>query len=134
LSPSGAWASGAIVSTPLDLGAFIRGYVSGSLFGSRLKREQRRFIAGGTSDPPGPGANAAGLALFRYRSRCGTVFGHTGSFPGYAQWAAATSDGRRSVTSSLNIPPPTGRLLARLRAIQADAVCALLSRAPHFTG
>ena len=126
LSPSGAWASGAIVSTPRDLGAFIRGYVSGRLFGSRLQREQRRFIAGGASSPPGPGANAAGLALFRYRSRCGTVFGHTGNIPGYVQWAAATSDGRRSVTSTLTIPAPTGRLLARLRAMQANAVCALL--------
>ena len=134
LSPSGAWASGAIVSTPLDLGAFFRGYVSGRLFGARLLHQQRRFIPGGASSPPGPGANAAGLALFRYRSRCGTVFGHTGNFPGYVQWAAATSDGRESVTSSLNIPAPTGALLARLRAMQADAVCALLGGAPHFTG
>jgi D-alanyl-D-alanine carboxypeptidase len=126
LSPSGAWASGAIVSTPLDLGAFIRGYVSGRLFGQRLLRQQRRFVPRGASSPPGPGANAAGLALFRYRTRCGTVFGHTGNFPGYVQWAAATGDGRRSVTSSLNIPAPTGRLLARLRAMQTDAACALL--------
>lgn len=134
LNPSGAWASGAIVSTPLDLATFIRAYVSGKLFGSRLVRQQRRFVPGGASDPPGPGANAAGLALFRYRTRCGTVYGHTGSFPGYAQWAAATSDGRRSITSSLNIPPPTGRLLVRLRSMQADAVCALLGSTPHFTG
>jgi D-alanyl-D-alanine carboxypeptidase len=126
LSASGAWASGAIVSTPLDLGAFIRGYVSGRLFGQRLLRQQRRFVPRGASSPPGPGANAAGLALFRYRTRCGTVFGHTGNFPGYVQWAAATGDGRRSVTSSLNIPAPTGRLLVRLRAMQTDAVCALL--------
>ncbi len=128
LSPSGAWASGAIVSTPLDLGAFVRVYASGRLFGARLRREQRRFVAGGASSPPGPGANAAGLALFRYRSRCGTVYGHTGNFPGYVQWAAATGDGRRSVTSTLNIPAPSGALLARLRAMQADAVCALLRR------
>jgi D-alanyl-D-alanine carboxypeptidase len=126
VSPSGAWASGGIVSTPLDLGRFVRAYVSGQLFGARLRAEQRRFVAGGRSSPPGPGANAAGLALFRYRSRCGTVFGHTGNLPGYVQWAAATSDGRRSVTSSMNIPAPKGRLLARLRAMQADAVCALL--------
>jgi D-alanyl-D-alanine carboxypeptidase len=128
LSPSGAWASGAIVSTPLDLGKFIRGYVSGVLFSSAMKQQQRRFIAGGASSPPGPGANAAGLGLFRYRSRCGTVYGHTGNFPGYVQWSAATGDGRRSVTSTLNIPAPTGALLARLRAMQADAVCALLAR------
>jgi D-alanyl-D-alanine carboxypeptidase len=134
LSPSGAWASGAIVSTPLDLGAFIRGYVSGRLFGSRLLRQQRRFIPCATSSPPGPGANAAGLALFRYRSRCGTLFGHTGTFPGYVQWAAATSNGRRSVTSTLNIAAPKGRLLSRLRKMQADAVCALLGGSHRFTG
>ena len=128
LSPSGAWASGAIVSTPLDLGGFIRGYVSGALFGTAMLRQQRRFVAGGASVPQGPGANAAGLGLFRYRSRCGTVYGHTGDFPGYVQWAAATADGRRSVTSTLNIPAPTGSLLARLRAMQADAVCALVGR------
>ena len=128
LSPSGAWASGAIVSTPLDLGAFIRGDVSGALFGRAMQRQQRRFTAGGASSPPGPGVNAAGLGLFRYRSRCGTVYGHTGNFPGYVQWAAATADGRRSVTSTLNISAPTGASLARLRAMQADAVCALLAR------
>ncbi|MGZ4306405.1 MAG: serine hydrolase domain-containing protein [Solirubrobacteraceae bacterium] len=125
LNPSGAWASGAIVSTPLDLGAFIRGYIGGRLFSRSARRQQRRFVARGASDPPGPGANAAGLGLFRYRSRCGTVYGHTGDFPGYVQWAAATGDGRRSVTSSLNIAAPTGALLARLRAMQADTVCAL---------
>ncbi len=33
LSPSGAWASGAIVSTPADLGAFIRADLGGRFFG-----------------------------------------------------------------------------------------------------
>ncbi len=126
LSPSGAWASGAIVSTPAELNAFVRGLLGGRLFGAAARAEQLRFVAGGRSSPPGPGRNAAGLALFRYRSRCGTVYGHTGNFPGYVQWAAATRDGSRAVTTSLNIPAPTGRLLRRLRATQADAVCALL--------
>ncbi len=128
LSPSGAWASGAIVSTPRKLATFMRGYVSGRLFGTAARREQRRFFAGGRSSPPGPGANSAGLALFRYRSRCGTVYGHTGNFPGYVQWAAASSDGQRVVTTSLNIPAPEGALLRRLRGVQEDAVCALLRR------
>ena len=66
------------------------------------------------------------LPLFRYRTRCGTVYGHTGSFPGYVQFAAASADGRRAVTTSLNIPVPTGPLLAQLREVQADAVCAVL--------
>jgi D-alanyl-D-alanine carboxypeptidase len=127
LSPSGAWASGAIVATPADLGAFIRADLGGRFFGPVQRREQMRFVPG-SSSPAGPGANAAGLALFRYRTRCGTVYGHTGNFPGYVQWAAATTDGRRSVTTSLNIAAPTGRLLTQLRSLQATAVCALLGR------
>jgi D-alanyl-D-alanine carboxypeptidase len=126
LSPSAAWASGAVVSTPADLNAFIRGDLGRRFFGASQQREQLRFVPGGTSDPPGPGRNAAGLGIFRYRTRCGTVYGHTGSFPGYAQFAAATADGRRAVTTSLNIPPPQGALLRRLRAVQETAVCALL--------
>jgi D-alanyl-D-alanine carboxypeptidase len=127
LSPSGAWASGAIVSTPADLGAFIRADLDGRFFGSAQHAQQLHFIAG-SSSPPGPGKNAAGLAIFRYQTRCGTVYGHTGNFPGYVQWAAATADGSRSVTTSLNIAAPTGALLQQLRSLQATAVCALLGR------
>ena len=127
LSPSGAWASGAIVSTPTELAAFIRADLGRRFFGEAEQEQQMRFVRG-SSSPPGPGRNAAGLALFRYTTRCGVVYGHTGNFPGYVQWAAATADGTRSVTTTLNIPAPTGRLLKRLRAVQAQAVCALLGR------
>lgn len=126
LSPSGAWASGGIVSTPLELNRFVRGLLGSRLFPPALQREQLRFVAGGRSSPPGPGANSAGLALFRYRTRCGTVYGHTGNFPGYVQFAAATRDGRRAVTTSLNIPAPDGALLEQLREMQETAVCLLL--------
>ena len=127
LSPSGAWASGAIVSTPADMGAFFRADLGRVFFGAAQQRQQLQFVAG-SSSPPGPGTNSAGLAIFRYRTRCGTVYGHTGNFPGYTQWAAATADGTRSVTMTLNIPAPTGALLARLRAVQTSAVCALLGK------
>jgi D-alanyl-D-alanine carboxypeptidase len=125
LNPSGAWASGAIVSTPRDLSTFIHGYLA-RLVPLSVQREQLRFVAGGESSPPGPGRNAAGLAIFRYRTKCGTVYGHTGNFPGYVQFAAASRDGSRAVTTSLSIPAPTGKLLARLRAVQRTAVCVLL--------
>lgn len=127
LSPSGAWASGAIVSTPRELGRFIRADLGRKLFGAEEQQEQMTFVPG-SSSPPGPGTNSAGLSLFRYESRCGTVYGHTGNFPGYVQWAAATANGARSVTTSLNIPAPTGELLEQLRSVQAKAVCALLRR------
>lgn len=125
--PSGAWASGAIVSTPTDLGAFIRADLGLKFFGAAQQQQQMRFVRG-SSSPAGPGANAAGLGLFRYTTRCGTVYGHTGNFPGYTQFAAATANGSRSITTTLNIPAPTGKLLTLLRAAQAKAVCALLGR------
>lgn len=127
LSPSGAWASGAIVSTPRDLNAFIRADLGLSFFSLAQQAEQMNFVPGGKSSPPGPGQNSAGLALFRYKTKCGTVYGHTGNFPGYVQFAAATADGTRAVTTSLNIPAPTGKLLAQLRRVQETAVCALLA-------
>jgi D-alanyl-D-alanine carboxypeptidase len=128
LSPSGAWASGAIVSTPTDLNTFIRSYLGLKFFDRDQQVEQMRFVPGGESSPPGPGKNSAGLALFRYKTKCGTVYGHTGNFPGYVQWAAATADGSRAVTTSLNIPAPSGKLLAQLRRVQTTAVCTLLGK------
>jgi D-alanyl-D-alanine carboxypeptidase len=127
LSPSGAWASGAIISTPGQLGRFIRDDLGLTFFGAAQQRQQLRFVRG-ESSPPGPGTNSAGLGIFRYRTRCGTVFGHTGSFPGYTQWVAATRDGTRSVTTTLNMSQPDAALLARLRAVQTTAICALLGR------
>jgi D-alanyl-D-alanine carboxypeptidase len=127
VNPSGAWASGAIVSTPANLNRFIRDDLSRKFFGAAQQREQLQFVPG-SSSPAGPGANSAGLGIFRYRTRCGTVYGHTGNFPGYTQWSAATRNGKRAVTTSLNIPAPTGKLLKRLRAVQTQTVCALMSR------
>jgi len=128
VSPSWAWASGAVVSTPTELNRFVRDYLGRRFFGAPQQRQQLRFVPGGESSPPGPGRNSAGLAIFRYQTRCGTVYGHTGDFFGYAQFAAATADGRRAVTTSLNITAPQGALLRRLRAVQATAVCALRGR------
>ena len=132
LSMSGVWASGGIVSTPFELNRFIRAYAGGRLFGAGARSQQLRFVPGG-SEPPGPGTNAAGLGIFRYRSRCGTVFGHTGNFPGYTQFAAATRNGRRSATVSVNEQlnrPVTGPqvVFRALRRVDALAVCAALAR------
>jgi D-alanyl-D-alanine carboxypeptidase len=126
INPSGAWASGGIVSTPNEVGRFFRAYVRGRLFGRGARRQQRRFVAG-SSSPPGPGDNASGLGLFRYRTRCGTVYGHTGSFPGYRLFAASSAEGRRSVVFSVNaqIVPGQGsaRVSTLIRRAQVLAVC-----------
>ncbi|MEQ1954034.1 serine hydrolase domain-containing protein [Mesorhizobium sp. CN2-181] len=127
ISPSGAWASGAIVSTSIDLGAFIRADLGLKFFGAAQQLQQMQFIPG-NSGPPGPGTNESGLGLYRYTTPCGVVYGHTGNFVGYTLWAASIADGTRSVTTTLNSPPPTGPLLDRLRELQSKAVCALLAR------
>ncbi|WP_078953974.1 serine hydrolase [Streptomyces globisporus] len=127
VSASGAWASGGIVSTPADLSRFIGGYAGPELLSPMTRRAQQDFLPGGASEPAGPGANAAGLGLFRYTTRCGTVLGHTGNTPGYTQFAAATRDGRRTVTVSVTTQATTNpALLARLRATEERFVCALL--------
>ncbi len=129
INPAGAWASGGIVSTPTDLGRFIRGYVGGRLFGGDVRKAQFSFRPG-ESSPPGPGSNASGLSLFRYRTPCGTVFGHTGSFPGYRIFAAANGNGLRSVVfvAGAQIVPGQGskRVSDAIRGAQRLAVCRAL--------
>jgi D-alanyl-D-alanine carboxypeptidase len=126
-----SWASGGIVSTPADLNTFIRAYVGGKLFDQRTQAKQRRVVEGGSSEPPGPGMNSAGLAIFRYETRCGTVWGHTGNTLGYTQFAAASADGRRSVTVSINAQHTlvSGSLdvFRALRRAEKLAVCAALA-------
>jgi D-alanyl-D-alanine carboxypeptidase len=126
-----AWASGGIVSTPSDLNTFIRGYVGGELFDRQVQAQQRRVIEGGSSEPPGPGENSAGLGVFRYETKCGTVWGHTGNTPGYTQFMAASPNGRRSVTVSINsqLTPTDGERGAfkALRRAEERAVCAALA-------
>jgi D-alanyl-D-alanine carboxypeptidase len=128
---SGVWASGGMQSTPRDLIRFMRGYVQGKLFGPSIRRAQRRWRPGG-SEPPGPGVNSAGMALFRYRLPCGTVYGHTGNFFGYTQFAASTPNGRRAATVSVNLQlsPVTGAPPAYRAMHKAfgRAACAALAR------
>lgn len=133
LSMSGAWASGGIQSTAADLNRFVRGYVGRRLFDRATQRQQLHFVKG-HSEPPGPGANSTGLGIFRYRTGCGTVYGHTGNLPGFTQFTAATLDGRRSVTVSANaqIVPKSKNAAVRagfdaLRRAGAQAVCAALA-------
>jgi D-alanyl-D-alanine carboxypeptidase len=126
INPALAWASGGIVSTAFDTDRFFRAYVGGRLFGAAERDAQWRFRPGASS-PPGPGRNSAGLALFRYRTSCGTVYGHTGSFPGYRLFAASRADGRRSVAFFVNaqiVPGQGSKAVSDLiRSAQLAAVC-----------
>jgi D-alanyl-D-alanine carboxypeptidase len=123
-----AWASGGIVSTPSDATAFVRAYARGANTNAATHTAQFRFRPG-SSEPPGPGVNSAGLAIFRYQTRCGTVYGHTGNTAGYTQFVAATADGRRSVTVSINsqiVPKTNAEGFVALQKVYLEGVCAAL--------
>lgn len=123
-----SWASGGVVSTPQDANQFVRGYASGKTTNAATYAQQFRFRAG-KSDPTGPGTNAAGLGIFRYRTRCGVVFGHTGNTAGYTQFVASTRDGKRSTVVSINAQITqkyAAKRFGELRNIYTLAVCAAL--------
>jgi D-alanyl-D-alanine carboxypeptidase len=132
ISGAWSWASGGIVSTPADLTTFIRAYAGARLFDRATQRKQMTFRPG-RSEPKGPGVNSAGLGIFRYQTKCGTVYGHTGNTPGYTQFMAATKDGSRSVTASINAQITNkstgdqGKAFRRLRKIEGQAVCEALA-------
>lgn len=132
MNPALAWASGGMVSTLPDLGRYFRAYVGGRLFGPRIVREQRRWVRGG-GGPPGPGRNSAGLSLYRYRTKCGTVYGHTGNYPGYRLFVAATANGHRSLAWVTNVQtvkgfpiPGSDRISKVMDRSQLAAVCHML--------
>ena len=126
-NPAGAWASGGIVSTPADLSRFVPAYVPTIL---RASRDLTKAFRPGKSSPPGPGKNFAGLGIFRYHTRCGDIYGHTGSFPGYRLFVAGSAGGGRSVVFVVNsqIVPGSGspRVSKAIRRAQARAVCLAL--------
>jgi D-alanyl-D-alanine carboxypeptidase len=127
INPAGAWASGGIVSTPADLARFVPAYVPTIL---RATRRLNGAFRPGASSPPGPGRNSAGLGIFRYDTRCGDVFGHTGSFPGYRLFVAGDAAGQRSVVFVVNaqIVPGQGsqQVASAIRRAQTQAVCRAL--------
>jgi len=128
LNPALAWASGGMLSTAAGLDTFIRAYASGTLVDAAARAAQLQFIPG-ESGPPGPGTNSAGLGIFRYQTSCGTVYGHTGNFPGYTLFAAANPAGTRSavvfVNQQLTYDPPS-TAFTELRQADELAVCAAL--------
>jgi D-alanyl-D-alanine carboxypeptidase len=124
-----SWASGGIVSTPRDANAFVRAYVRGALTDATTHAAQFTFVPG-SSEPMGPGVNSAGLAIFRYRTRCGTVYGHTGNTAGFTQFIAANASGTRSTVVSVNAqitPKANAKRFVELRRIYTLAVCAALA-------
>lgn len=121
-----SWASGAVASTPRHALSFVRGYVSGALVNKSTRAAQFTFRPG-SSEPPGPGTNFAGLAVFKYVTSCGTMYGHTGNTNGFTQFVASSAAGSRAVTVSINgqiTPTNNAAFFPALRHIYELAGCA----------
>jgi D-alanyl-D-alanine carboxypeptidase len=95
VSPSAAWAAGAITSTVDDVATFYRNLFAGRLLPSPLLTEMETTINTGNGD-------GYGLGLLELRTPCGRMLGHDGDFPGYATEAFSTPDGRRQLILLLN--------------------------------
>jgi D-alanyl-D-alanine carboxypeptidase len=129
LNPGLAWASGGMNSTIAELNTFMRAYVSGQLFDAATQKQQRQFVPG-DSGPPGPGTNSAGLAVFRYQTPCGTVYGHSGNYPGYTAFSVSNLQGTRSVAVIVNEQLNAGTTttaFTQLRHVWELGVCAALA-------
>ena len=106
IDPNGAWASGALISTPADVSTFFAALLGGDLVPEDELREMMKTVPGAGS-PPGPGTNNAGLGLFGWEISCGEIWGHTGSWPGYRTLGAASDSGEGAigmVVNATNLP------------------------------
>ena len=69
------------------------------------------------------------MGLFRDVTECGTVYGRTGNFLGYTQFAVASPDRQRSATASISLPRTqdnegqAGREYAALLRVYRAAIC-----------
>lgn len=127
LDPAAAWASGALVSTPGDVSRFFGGLLGGELVGEETIEQMRETVAGEGS-PSGPGTKSAGLGIFSYELPCGEVWGHTGQFPGYQAFGAATPDGRGGLAMMANATEISEEANEALVEAQELAGCRMLGR------
>jgi D-alanyl-D-alanine carboxypeptidase len=94
-NPSAIWAAGNIVSNEQDLARFFRALLGGRLLSRALLAEMKRPIELG----PGVGY---GLGLLVIDTPCGTLFGHDGGTPGFANTMLNSEDGSRQFGVMIN--------------------------------
>jgi D-alanyl-D-alanine carboxypeptidase len=125
VDPAAAWASGALISTSSDVSRFFGGLLGGELVGEDTIEQMKETVAGEGS-PSGPGTKSAGLGIFSYELPCGEVWGHTGQFPGYQTFGAATPDGRGAFAIMTNATEISEQANEALVDAQELAVCRAL--------
>ncbi|MEU7277204.1 serine hydrolase domain-containing protein [Streptomyces sp. NPDC045431] len=99
LNPSGAWASGEMISDSADLQRFVRALLKGRLLPPAQMKELTTTVP---VEEGGPSARY-GLGVFAVKLSCGTeVWGHTGGIHGSVSNVVATRDGEHSLALNLN--------------------------------
>lgn len=125
LDPNGAWASGALISTPSDVSRFFGALLGGDLVPQAELQEMKTTVPG-AGDPPGPGTNNAGLGIFGWEISCGEIWGHTGSWPGFRTFGAASDDGTSAVAMVVNATNVSDEVNEAILNAQALAACSSL--------
>jgi D-alanyl-D-alanine carboxypeptidase len=121
IDPNGAWASGALISTPTDMATFFAALLGGELVPS-AQLEEMMETRPGAGNPAGPGTNNAGLGIFRWDLACGEIWGHTGAFPGFRAIGAASADGSGSfgmVVNATELPQDAEDAVLRAQELAA---------------
>lgn len=116
VSPTGAWAAGAIVSTVTDVAAFYRALLGGRLLRPGLLAEMEKTVRTGDGD-------GYGLGLVALRTACGRMLGHYGDFPGYATDAFTSANGQRQVILFINSDQSTTRINNAITKTLNTALC-----------
>lgn len=120
LDPSFAWAAYGLVSDADDLHRFYRALLGGRLLSPQTLRLMLEPISTGNTAFPEYGLGLEGLPL----SCGGTVWGHTGSIPGYENFTFSSADGRRQITVLMNIyrvdPAVGAALVVALRIVDGS--------------
>jgi D-alanyl-D-alanine carboxypeptidase len=117
VSPSFAWAAGAIVSTPDDVARFYRELLGGRLLRAPLLTEMRTLAFRLSRFGYG-----LGLEVQRLNYSCARAWGHTGSIFGYQTFAFNTLNGRRQVVLMVNTEM-SGRQFDAARTFITTAFC-----------
>lgn len=122
ISPTWAWAAGALVSNVDDLRRFYRALLGGRLLKPVQLAAMKNMVAAGDG-------LRYGLGLYRLTTACGPIWGHDGGIPGYATIAWNDATGRRGTAIGLPTEPdekmglPVNRLLT-------VAACRALGKEP----
>jgi D-alanyl-D-alanine carboxypeptidase len=127
LSPTAAWAAGAITATAEDVARFYRALLQGRLLSPALLQTMQATV------PTGSPTNDYGLGLWRTATMaisntpfsCGPAWGHNGDWIGYNTNAFSSKDGKRQFVLFVNRDEEAmTRPIARaMFAVGAKAYC-----------